>query len=702
MNTVPLPPVGGPEVQKPVQEIRKILSDAKPSDLENIAVAKKHKTMNGQQLLDQVTVFKPDQKIEEQINKYAKLLTMIIPVLQIFVSRKKEAGSRILIDAFVCALVGVIHDIGSHFMFVIPEITLASATGCPQVLESLDKQKITVWSGIADYGLAFGGAEGAEGTAILQLGETLFEQGLGDTKPSASKQSVLERQLQWTLIEAKRLERSKKGVETPQLIEALPQAIAQSMVCTKCRGPDPQGDNIPLKAASPLVITLVGNGGSKEVKNGPQNNLEINISNKVPYSKRIECFGRLFGAVVGFSMSLFDYPTIAKNPLPDTMASPEANVVQLRLYTSINDMETSHWALWAVFPSPNDDASRIAAQNLAMFLNTHEYLRYSSSFKAGKDIDIITRGNGEYTSIYSEDHPLPTWTRFEVKQGLVHSWQIRIGEDVTDQIDPAVISFDPEHLSKTKLKDGSKLWQKYFNSHHWTPHLRKLVDLVRMQASTKEDQERCFAITVLGANNEPRDRPGYSAACRALLSKGSDAEKAKERRNSKKNGSAKEPVNSTDGLNGHSHSQHFASGSPVGEMASVPVPPQPPTIYQRGTPSSAFHSAQTSATLSAPSGSSLSFPIGPDTHLKIPTNVGDVVEGEIGTQVLKGLTEPELDKFLATNGSGTLPEPSSGVRLQPPSSPLGSQPFLSSSIPTFNSPKPPSSSALDMESYTSE
>jgi len=190
-------------------------------------------------------------------------------------------------------------------------------------------------------------------------------------------------------------------------------------------------------------------------------------------------------AFLGFSLSLFDYPTIAKNPLPDAVASPEANVVQLRLYTSDNDQETSHWDLWGVFPPPSNDTSRILAQNLAMFLNTHEYLRCSGSSKAGKDVDVIAGGTREEISIYSKDYPLPTWSRIEVKQGLVHSWQIRIGEDVTQQIGPAAIQFDPKHISRRKLKDGSKLWQKYFNSHHWTPHLRKLVDTVRLQASTE-------------------------------------------------------------------------------------------------------------------------------------------------------------------------------------------------------------------------
>lgn len=190
-------------------------------------------------------------------------------------------------------------------------------------------------------------------------------------------------------------------------------------------------------------------------------------------------------AFLAFSKSVFEYPTIAKNPLPKTMASPEANVVQLQLYTSTNGTETLHWALWAVFPSPSDDASKISAQSLATFLNTHEYLRYSGSPKAGKDVDSIARGDAEYTSIYSAGYPLPTWTRIEVKQGLVHSWQTRVGEDVTHQIPPAAIEFDPNHISKTRLKEGSKLWQKYFINCHWSPHLRKLVDDVRGEASTK-------------------------------------------------------------------------------------------------------------------------------------------------------------------------------------------------------------------------
>ncbi|KAG9044388.1 hypothetical protein FS837_008234 [Tulasnella sp. UAMH 9824] len=413
-------------------------------------------------------------------------------------------------------------------------------------------------------------------------------------------------------------------------------------------------------------------------------------------------------------MSPFDYPTIANNPLPDTTAPPEANVVQLQLYTSINDTDTSQWAPWAVFPSPSDDASKISAQNLATFLNTHEYLRHSGLPKAGKDVDSIARGKEEYTSIYHEGYPLPTWIRIEVKQGLVHSWQTRVGEDVTQQIDPAAIEFNPRLISKARLKEGSKLWEKYFNSQHWTPHLRKLVHNVREQANTAEDQQICFSVTVLGTNREPRNRPGYSVACRALLSKGSDAEKAKERRSKKKNGPGKAPVNRTDGSNTHSHSQNSASASLVGEGASGP-PPQLQLRTISETPSSAIASAQTSPTLPAPSGTTLSLAIGADVHPKVAPNLGGGLEDKSVTEVLRTLTEPEIDKEFGVDGSGALPEtryrvglppspPTPFARHPPHSSiaPLGSQLALLSSIPPFMSPESPSSIALDMESHSVE
>lgn len=230
------------------------------------------------------------------------------------------------------------------------------------------------------------------------------------------------------------------------------------------------------------------------------------------------------------------------------------------------------------------------------------------------------------------------------------------------------------------------------------PYLRVL----RLTTSkmVQADQNQCFSITVLGTDNEPRDRPGYSVACRALLSKVSDAEKAKERRMKGRNHRGEAPVNPTDGSNPHNHGQHSASGSPVDE--TVP----PPIIYQQEIPSSAPHSAQIGSTLSAPSGTIPSFPIGIDTHSKAPPNLGDQFEDPADTEVCRKHTEPGLDTLLGAGGSGVglQPTPSptrlANHLLPGSTAPLGSPHSLLSPIPPFISPEPPSPIALDMESYT--
>ncbi|KAG9044385.1 hypothetical protein FS837_008231 [Tulasnella sp. UAMH 9824] len=251
LKAVTLPPLTGSlEVPGPVKEMRKTLSTILSTDLKSIDVTEDHTIMNGKQLLEQVTSSELNQEERKHLDKHAKLLTIVIPVLQVFISRNKEAGSRILIDAIVCALVQAIHDIDKHFMFVLPELVLASERSSPKTITSLINGDVTMWTGLTDYGLGFGDAEGRRSKDIMALGDQIFGRERDETLLPESKGL----RLQWTLIEAKRL-LIKNGIEHSQLIALLPQAIAQSMVWSQKRR-NSVGESIPyvqLTFSSPIT-----------------------------------------------------------------------------------------------------------------------------------------------------------------------------------------------------------------------------------------------------------------------------------------------------------------------------------------------------------------------------------------------------------------------------------------------------------------
>ncbi|KAG8937618.1 hypothetical protein FRC00_003251, partial [Tulasnella sp. 408] len=97
--------------------------------------------MNGMQLLAQITSSKLNQEEDKHFAKHARFLTMLL------IYQQKEAGSRILIDAIVCALIQAIHGIDKHFMFVI---------NSPKAITSLINGNVTMWTGLTNYGLGFG------------------------------------------------------------------------------------------------------------------------------------------------------------------------------------------------------------------------------------------------------------------------------------------------------------------------------------------------------------------------------------------------------------------------------------------------------------------------------------------------------------------------------------------------------------------
>lgn len=77
-----------------------------------------------------------------------------------------------LIDVIVCALVQAIHGIEKHFMLVLPELILESWRNSPKTITSLINGDVTLWTGLTDYGLGFGDAEGKQPKDILVQGGT--------------------------------------------------------------------------------------------------------------------------------------------------------------------------------------------------------------------------------------------------------------------------------------------------------------------------------------------------------------------------------------------------------------------------------------------------------------------------------------------------------------------------------------------------